>query len=132
MFDQILRFYAKGDAVQPDPHGAEAEPQRRRAIARKHQEVTPGKWAWVATAEPETCKYHHDLVKACKDGDLWAADEATAKICGVKWDPTYGGERDAPAKVADNGTDAAAKAAAKALVTDTNNTKQPASAGGKA
>ena len=31
-----------------------------------------------------------EYVKACKDGDLYAADEATAKACGVSFDPTFG------------------------------------------
>jgi hypothetical protein len=49
-------------------------------------------WAWVPTGEVEEVRPHNDLIKACKDGDLWAADEATALVCGVAFDPTFGGD----------------------------------------
>lgn len=93
MFDRIVKFYARGDAQMPCPHGAEASPQRRAWVGRKHKQVAPGQWALVPNdfGDPYTAKYHHDLRKACRDGDLWAADEETARICGVVWDPSFGG-----------------------------------------
>lgn len=100
MFDTKLRVRARTTPMPgmeappcvPDPHGSDMAVQRRRAIGYVHQEVAPGKWAWVATGKVEEHLYHHDLVKAVKDGELFAADEATAKTCGVKFDPTFGGE----------------------------------------
>lgn len=85
-----LRFYARGTAQVTDPHAQERG--TRRCIGRRWQEVEPGRWSWVPTGEPQECDYHHDLAKACRDGDLWPADEATAKECGAGFDPTFGGE----------------------------------------
>lgn len=88
---QKLRFHARGTACVPDPHGTEMTPQRRRMVARKHAEISPGSWAWVPAAEAEEADYHHDLAKACRDGDLWPADKETAAACGVPFDPKFGG-----------------------------------------
>ena len=87
-----LLFHARGTACVPDPHGADAVPQRRRMVGRAHKEVSPGTWAWIPTDTPDALDYHHDLAKAVKDGDLWAADLATAKALGVDFDPAFGGE----------------------------------------
>lgn len=87
-----LRFLAKGTACVPDPHGTESTPQRRRIVGRTHKEVSPGTWAWVRKEKPEELPFHHDLAKAVRDGDLWPADEASARACGVKFDPSFGGE----------------------------------------
>lgn len=92
-----LRFVAKGTACVPDPHGAESTPMRRGIVGRAHKEVEPGKWAWVRNDQPAELPYHHDLRKAVMDGDLWPADEATAKACGVAFDPKFGGEWSPPA-----------------------------------
>lgn len=86
-----LKFYARGTAQVTDPHAQERG--TRRCIGRRWQEVTTGRWAWVPTEKPQETDYHADLVRACKDGDLWPADEATAKACGVGFDPDFGGER---------------------------------------
>lgn len=90
----MLRFYARGTACVPDPHGADSVPMRRRIVGRKHEQVSPGAWAWVPMpfGKPEEIAYHHDLKKAAGDGELWPADEETAKACGVPFDPTFGGE----------------------------------------
>ncbi len=64
----------------------------RRFIGRRWQEVAPGEWAWCPTGEAQEVDYHADLVKACFDGDLWPADEATAKACKVGFDPLFGEE----------------------------------------
>ena len=90
---QRLRFYARGTALVADVH-AQEHPKHatRRFIGRRWQEVMPGRWAWCPTEAPQECEYHHDLTRACRDGDLWPADEATAKACGVSFDPNFGGE----------------------------------------
>lgn len=113
-----LKFLARGTACVPDPHGADANPQRRRTVGKTHKEVKPGTWGWIPNDAPDELLYHHDLAKAVKDGDLWAADEATAKACGVDFDPTFGGE---DAKVG-------AKRAAEPLA---ENYKKAGSSGGK-
>lgn len=86
-----LRFYARGTALVTDPHAAERGV--RRFIGRRWQEVDRGRWAWAPTEKPQEVDYHADLAKACRDGDLWPADEATAKALKVGFDPTFGGEK---------------------------------------
>lgn len=88
-----LRFYARGTALAADVHAQEHPTHAvRRFVGRRWQEVTPGRWAWCPTEAPQECEYHHDFVRACKDGDLWPADEETATLCGVAFDPNFGGE----------------------------------------
>ncbi len=81
-----MRFAARGTACVPDPHGSDATPQRRRMVGRKHEQISPGQWAWVPLKNPDELSYHHDLLKAVRDGELWAADEATAAACGVPFE----------------------------------------------
>ena len=88
-----LRFYARGTALVADVHAQEHPTHPvRRFVGRRWQEVMTGRWAWVPTESAQDCEYHHDFVRACKDGDLWAADEETAAACGVAFDPEFGGE----------------------------------------
>ena len=103
--DQMLRVRARNTPQPgreappcvPDPHGADASPQVRRIIGRRHEQVSPGRWAWVSTGKVESLAYHHDIAKAIRDGDLYAADEETARVCCVEFDPTFGGEENEPA-----------------------------------
>lgn len=85
-----LSFYARGTAQVTDPEAQDRGV--RRCIGRRWQEITTGRWSWCPTGKPQEVDYHHDLVKACKDGDLWPADIMTAQACGVPFDPTFGGE----------------------------------------
>lgn len=111
MHDQILKFYARDrspeereagheNASVPCPHAADASPMRRTIVGKKHAQVKPGQWGLVADdfGSPYVGKFHHDLVRACKEGDLWAADADTARICGVPFDPTFGGAVKAESK----------------------------------
>lgn len=85
-----LRFYCRGTALVTD---VDAQARGvRRCIGRRWQEALPGQWAWAPTGKPQEVDYHPDLVKACFDGDLWPADEATAKVCKVSFDPLFGEE----------------------------------------
>lgn len=85
-----LSFYCRRDALVSDPHALDRS--HRRFVGRRLQETAPGMFNWVPTGQPETLDYHTDLLQACFDGDLWAADEVTAKACRVGFDPTFGGE----------------------------------------
>jgi hypothetical protein len=85
-----LRFYCRGTAQVTDVHAQERGV--RRCVGRRWQEVLPGRWAWVPTGQPQETEYSADLVKAARDGDLWPADQATAGVCGVAFDATFGGE----------------------------------------
>jgi hypothetical protein len=90
---QRLRFYARGTALVADVHAQEHPTHPiRRFVGRRWQEVMPGRFAWCPTEAPQELDYHHDLARACRDGDLWPADEETAKAVGVAFDPTFGGE----------------------------------------
>ncbi len=82
-----LRFYCRRSAQVTDPHAQDRD--HRRCVGRAWREIFTGRFAWVPTGEVEAIDYHADLVMACKDGDLWAADAATAKTCGVPFDPAF-------------------------------------------
>ncbi len=85
--DNRLRFYARGTALVTDPHAQDRGV--RRFIGRRWQEVLPGRWAWCPTGEPQAVAHHGDLVKAARDGDLWPADEETAKACGLPFSDAF-------------------------------------------
>lgn len=88
-----LRFYARGTALVADVHAQEHPTHPvRRFIGRRWQEVAPGEWGWCPTEAPQSVEYHHDLARACRDGDLWPADAETAKALNVPFDPNFGDE----------------------------------------
>ena len=96
-----LRFYCKGTALITDPHAQDRG--LRRFVGRAWRQIAPpigvgpnahpGTWVWAPTGEVEEIDFHFDLLQACRDGELWAADEATAKTCGVPFDPEFGDEK---------------------------------------
>lgn len=91
-----LRFKARGTALVPN---FEYELAGIRAfIGREKVEVAPGQLGFAPLKEAVEVPCRAEYMKACKDGDLWAADEATAKACGVKFDPSFG---EKPEKKAD-------------------------------
>lgn len=88
-----LRFRARGTALVTNFERLELG--TRSFVGRKWAEVEPGRWGFKPTDEPEQVPYRAEYVKACKDGDLYAADAATAKACGVAFDEepqTFAGE----------------------------------------
>jgi len=116
---KVLRLKARGAAMQPhfEAHGA----GQRRYVGRsfdpslghayldenKNRLLTGG---WPALAEgesfefdsvtqPDANEHFYLYVAAVKDGSLWPADDETAQLCGVKWDPTFSGEFDAPKEI---------------------------------
>ncbi len=93
-----LRFYARGTAHVSDFDALERPVPLRRFIGRKLQEVAPGRHAFVSTGQAHEVDGRPEIIKAAKDGELWPADEATAKACGVEFDPKFGGEIAAPAE----------------------------------
>lgn len=44
--------------------------------------------------------YRAEYVRAVREGDLWAADEATARFAGVAFEPHFGGEHPATSALA--------------------------------
>lgn len=97
MSNQTLRVRARGTALAADYKAAEHSV--RRFIGRSLkvvQEDLSGDGnhvaGWVPIDEAVEIDARAEHMRHVSDGDLWAADEATALACGVKFDPTFGGE----------------------------------------
>lgn len=88
MTPEKLRFRARGEALVQNFVRMEAG--IKSFIGRKYVEVKPGVWGFAPTGADEEVSYRAEYVKACKDGDLWPADEQTAAACGVEFDATFG------------------------------------------
>jgi hypothetical protein len=86
---QSLRVKARGTALVPN---YELEAAGIRAfVGRKFGPADePGRFGFAPLDEAVEVPNRAEYVKACTDGDLWAADEPTAKVCGVKFDSTFG------------------------------------------
>ncbi len=102
---KTLRFLSRGMAMSFD-HEAVAN-GILRFVGRKHDSTIgyAGKDAsgnkfmsggYPSTGVPQEVPARGEYIMACRDKDLWAADEETAKHCGVEFDPTFGGEHDLP------------------------------------
>lgn len=96
-----LRFHARGTALVSDFDALDRPNPLRRFIGRRYTEITPGRWGFAPTGEAEEVNARPEIIKAARDGELWPADEATAKACGVKFDPKFGGELTPPKPPAD-------------------------------
>ena len=59
----------------------------RRFIGRTHDPKLGPQGGWPRSLEPVEVEMHNDYLLALRHGDLVAADEATAKLAGVKFDP---------------------------------------------
>jgi hypothetical protein len=87
-----LRFYARGTALVSDFDALDRPVPLRRFIGRRYTEITPDRWGFAPSGEADEVSARPEVIKAAIDGELWPADEATAKACGVKFDPKFGGE----------------------------------------
>lgn len=94
---QKLRVKARGSAMCPDYEAMEARTRRyigRKLVlgeAFKDAEGEDRRRAeFHPTGEVHEIPVRHEYVLAVKDGDLWAADEDTAKYCNVAFDPLFG------------------------------------------
>jgi hypothetical protein len=83
-----LRFHASGTALVQDFERLEIGV--KAFLGRKYEEVKPGVWGFVPTGMVAEVPYRAEYAKACKDGDLIAADEETAKLCGVPFESNFG------------------------------------------
>lgn len=110
MIGKKLRVLARGTAMVFDLERHEAGV--RRFIGRKHDRTLGAVFVerdhtgvdnqhrqggWPAShhpREPDEVPYRAEYLFAIRDGDLWPADKATADICGVPFDPTFGGDYD--------------------------------------
>jgi hypothetical protein len=83
-----LSFRARGASLVQNHEKLEAG--IKAFVGRKYTEVEPGVWGFVPTNADEEVSYCAEYVKACKDGDLYPANAATAAACGVPFDSTFG------------------------------------------
>lgn len=97
MTPKKLRFRARGTALVQNFEKLEAGV--KAFVGRKYVEVEPGRWGFKPTGADEEVPHRGEYLKACKDGDLYPADAATAAACGVSFDPTFGAPK-APEKSA--------------------------------
>lgn len=85
-----LLVRARGLAMCPDFEAQEA--RIRRFIGRKHDPKAGKAGGWPSTGKAQEVPNSAEYVMAVQRGELWAADKATADLCGVVFDPTFGGE----------------------------------------
>jgi hypothetical protein len=115
---QKLRFLAKGTAMVP--HYEAQKAQVRRFHGWKHDATLGPQFKVKDDLGRETAMTAHhggfvkqlgqitavglrsefagEYIRHLRDGDLWPADEFTARQAGIKYDPTYGAEHDEAAK----------------------------------
>lgn len=97
MSDDKVRVRARGTALCPDFDAMDRDPPLRRSLGRKYQEIAPGKFAWVPSGQAEAVTKRAEIARAIADGDLFAADQATADWAhattrvSITFDPTFGG-----------------------------------------
>ena len=83
-----LSVRAKGTALVHHFEALETLPNGTlRFVGRKHDPKVGANGGWVPTDQPEQVPDRHEYRHAVKAGDLEAADEATAKLCGVPFVP---------------------------------------------
>lgn len=98
---KMLSFLARGTKMVFDLDSNEAG--IRRFIGRKHDRTKGFKGVdehgnsfmsggWPSTGMPHSVSARGEYLLACRNCDLWAADEETADYCGVAYDPAFGGE----------------------------------------
>ena len=90
------RFLARGDAMCPD---FAAQERVRQYVGRKLVVLDADSKAPRSSFEPAITENDivTELIRECREGAVWPADEATAKACGVVFDPKFGGEYDTSA-----------------------------------
>ncbi len=109
MSEAKLRVLPKGTAMVSDYEAQDGGVKRfigwRRDANLGHELVNPTtkersrEGAYVKSSEVVTVPMRGEYVlHLTRDCDLWPADEATARACGAKWDPTFGGEHEASAE----------------------------------
>lgn len=97
-----LRLRARGTALCP--HFEAHESGTRRFIGRRYDRTlgfdekdpltgnVTKTGGFPSTGKVEEVPYRGEYIHALRDGDVWPADEETARVAGVPFDPTFGGE----------------------------------------
>ena len=97
-----LKVRARGTAMVPH---YESLGRQKRFIGRVFDPKAGPDGGWPAHDQveevptvPTTHDGYHEIWmeyrRDVREGALWAADEDTARECGVKFDPSFGGEHD--------------------------------------
>ena len=100
-----LRVLAKGMAMVPYYESFDAG-GRRRFVGRKHDATLGAAFRDEngvehrqggfppshSPVQPHEVDDRAEYRQHVREGDLWPADEATAAACGVRFDPSFGGE----------------------------------------
>lgn len=89
MSPNTLRVRARGQALV---HRLEAMNTSPRDFIGRDWCVVDGKHGLAPRNEDTEIPNRSEYRTAVKEGSLWAADAETAKECGVKFDPRFGGE----------------------------------------
>ncbi len=87
MSPKTLLVRARGNALVQSIEGLSASP--RKFIGRQWVEVD-GKHGSDVTGESVEVRNRAEYRACVREGSLWAADEATARECGVTYDPAFG------------------------------------------
>jgi hypothetical protein len=98
---KTLRFRARGESLVP--HYESLLNQGIKRFVGRRFDPTIGEpfkddetgeerksGGFVSTGETEEVPYRFEYVRECQAGCLWPADEATAKACDLKFDPSFG------------------------------------------
>jgi len=92
-----LRVLARGTAMVPDIDAQENRVRRfigrtlvRGEFYKDAEGVERQAGSFHPGTEPVEVPDLHEYVRSVKEGDLWAADLATAVRCGVVFDPNFG------------------------------------------
>ena len=104
---ETLLVRARGLAIIENHEAAEAG--ARKFVGRVHDPKLGKNGGWPPDEAPHTVPDRAEYRAAIKHGDLWAADEETAKKCAVDFDPTFGKEPEVAPPVDDKKTKAKSK-----------------------
>lgn len=88
MYGKKLRFRAVEGHLVTDIDAAfpESGMGTRRYVGRRAViDAQPGQVGWLNTGEAQEVNFHPEYVRDCQEGALVAADEETARLCGVPW-----------------------------------------------
>lgn len=83
-----LKVLARGTASVPHLEAMDAGV--RRFVGRRLDMAVGVDGGFVPLDEPEEVADRAEYRQHIKECDLWAADEATAAVCNVKFDPHFG------------------------------------------
>ena len=104
MAGKVLRVLARGSAMVPDFMRASriAHDQPHAFVGREWDgslgDGVGTSGGWVPLREPTVIEQSahpaafNEFLLVLRNGDLWPADEATARMAGVRFDHDFGGE----------------------------------------